>query len=93
MKTGPITDAELAKASSSAERSAVSIQGSSLGRAITLSQDAIFYNDPVRFEQDVDRTKHVTAADVQRVAAKYLVKTNRTVVITTPKAAAGRGGN
>lgn len=93
VKAGPITDAELAKATSSAERSAVSIQGSSLGRAITLSQDAIFYNDPVRFEQDVDRTKHVTAADVQRVAAKYLVKTNRTVVITTPKAAAGRGGN
>jgi predicted Zn-dependent peptidase len=28
----------------------------------------------------------VTAADVQRVAAKYLTRTNRSVAITTPKA-------
>ena len=32
----------------------------------------------------------VTKEDVQRVANKYLVQTNRTVVITVPKAT-GRG--
>jgi hypothetical protein len=30
---------------------------------------------------------------VQRVANKYLVPTNRTVVITVPKAGGGRGMN
>ena len=35
----------------------------------------------------------MTAADVQRVARQYLVKTNRTVVLTVPKApAAAKGG-
>jgi predicted Zn-dependent peptidase len=34
----------------------------------------------------------VTAADVQRVAKQYLTAENRTVVITNPRAAAGRGG-
>ena len=33
----------------------------------------------------------VTAADVQRVAAKYLTAANRTVVVTVPKPAA-KGG-
>jgi predicted Zn-dependent peptidase len=86
MKSGPITEAELTKARSSAQRSAVGIMGSSLGRAIYLSQDAIFYNKPDRFTTDADRIAKVTAADVQRVAAKYLTRTNRSVAITTPKA-------
>jgi predicted Zn-dependent peptidase len=34
----------------------------------------------------------VTAADVQRVAKQYLVKTNRTVVHTVPQGAAPKGG-
>jgi predicted Zn-dependent peptidase len=33
----------------------------------------------------------VTAADVQRVAKKYLTKENRSVVITVPKAAPPKG--
>ena len=33
-----------------------------------------------------------TAADVQRVAKKYLTKENRSVVITLPKAAPAKGG-
>jgi predicted Zn-dependent peptidase len=91
VKTGPITDAELEKARSTAERGFVNVMGSTLGRAVYLSQDAIFYNQPDRFTHDAERIAKVTAADVQRVAAKYLVPTNRTVVVTTPKAPA-RGG-
>ena len=34
----------------------------------------------------------VSAADVQRVARTYLVKTGRTVVYTVPKPAAPTGG-
>jgi predicted Zn-dependent peptidase len=38
----------------------------------------------------LDKVMAVTKEDVQRVANKYLVATNRTVVITVPKASAGR---
>ena len=65
--------------------------GSTLGRAVYLSQDAIFYNQPDRFTHDFDRIAKVTAADVQRVAAKSLVPTNQRVVVSSPKAPA-RGG-
>lgn len=34
----------------------------------------------------------ISAADVQRVARTYLVKTGRTVVVSVPKAAAAKGG-
>jgi zinc protease len=92
VKNGPIADWELEKARVAQRRSLVSTQGSSLGRAMSLSQNAMFYNDPDMPEKRLAQIEKVTAADVQRVAAKYLVKTNRTVVITMPKSA-GRGGN
>jgi predicted Zn-dependent peptidase len=58
-----------------------------------LSQYAIFYNDPALINTRADRTMKVTVADVQRVAKKYLVPENRTVVITNPApAAAGQKG-
>jgi predicted Zn-dependent peptidase len=47
----------------------------------------MFYNDPDRINRTADNIAKVTAADVQRVAKTYLVKTGRTVVITMPKAA------
>jgi predicted Zn-dependent peptidase len=92
LKTGPISESELQKARSAAERSLVSTLESSLGRAVGLSQSAIYYNEPGRFETQAERIAKVTAADVQRVATKYFTAANRSVVITTPKAS-GRGGN
>ena len=84
-KTGAITDAELEKARAQAQRAFVSVMGSSLGRAVSLSQNAIYYNDPARFASEPERIAKVTAADVQRVATKYFTPANRTVVITTPR--------
>ena len=69
----------------------VSNLGGALNRAITLGEDALFYDDPGRINTTADRIAKVTAADVQRVAREYLVKTGRTVVITTPKAAPAKG--
>jgi len=57
-----------------------------------MSQNAMFYNDPDLLGKRQQRIEKVTAADVQRVAKQYLVKTNRTVIVTTPKSA-GRGGH
>jgi zinc protease len=52
----------------------------------------MFYNDPNRINTRAEAIAKVTAADVQRVAKQYLVKTNRTVVHTMPKTAAPKGG-
>jgi len=93
VKTGKIEDWELEKARVAARRAYVASQGSSLQRAISMSQNAMFYNDPELLSKRQARIEKVTAADVQRVAKEYLVKENRTVVTTTPKAGAGRGGN
>ena len=93
VKTGPIADWEIQKARTGARRSFVGSLGSSLQRAILLSQYALYYDQPERINTRADNVAKVTAADVQRVAQQYLVKTGRTVVVTIPKAAApAKGG-
>jgi zinc protease len=80
------------KARTGARREYVGSLGSSLQRAIILSQNALFYDDPERINTRADQIAKVTAADVQRVAKQYLVKTGRTVVVTIPKSGAAKGG-
>ena len=92
VKTAPIEDWEIEKARIGARRSFVGGLGSSVNRAIQLSENALFFDDPDRINTRADRIAKVTAADVQRVARQYLVKTNRSVVLTTPKSAAPKGG-
>ena len=92
VKKGPIADFEMEKARNAARRSLVGTLQSSLSRAITLAQDALFFNTPGRINSRPDRIAAVTAADVQRVAAQYLTPERRTVVITNPKPAAAKGG-
>jgi len=45
----------------------------------------VYYNDPNLINTRLDKVNAVTKEDVQRVANKYLVTTNRTVVVTIPK--------
>jgi len=92
VKAGPIADWEMEKARNNARSQLVNSLGSALDRAVTLGEDALFYNNPDRINTRADSIAKVTAADVQRVAKQYLVKTGRTVVITVPKAAAGAPG-
>lgn len=93
VKTGRIEDWEIEKARNSARRSYLGGLTSSLQRAVLMSQYAVYYNDPNLINTRLDRLMAVTAADVQRVAVKYLTPENRTVVITVPKpAAATKGG-
>jgi zinc protease len=92
LKTGPINDWEIEKAHNSAIRSQAAAVTSTLQRAIQLGEYALFFDNPGLVNTRADRYQKVTAADVQRVAQKYLTKENRSVVITVPKAAAGRGG-
>ena len=88
LKKEPIADWELQKAKNSTRRGFINNLQSSISRAITLSQYAVYYNDPGLINMRLDKVAAVTKEDVQRVANKYLRDTNRTVVITMPKAKA-----
>jgi predicted Zn-dependent peptidase len=92
VKSGPIAGWEIEKAQNAMRRQQAQAVTSSLQRAIQLGEYALFYNDPNLINTRIDRVLKVTAADVQRVAQKYLTKDNRSVIIVTPKAGAGRGG-
>ena len=84
-----IADWELQKAKNGARRNFINGLQSSLARANSIGQYAVYYGDPNLINTRLDKVAAVTKDDVQRVANKYLVQTNRTVVITVPKAGGG----
>jgi predicted Zn-dependent peptidase len=88
LKKEPIADWELQKAKNTTRRNIINGLQSSISRAITIGQYTVYYNDPNLINTRLDKVAAVTKEDVQRVANKYLVDTNRTVVITMPKARA-----
>jgi len=85
MKKESIADWELQKAKNTTRRNLVNGLQSSLSRAIQIGQYTTYYNDPNLINERLNKVAAVTKEDVQRVANKYLVDTNRTVVITMPK--------
>jgi predicted Zn-dependent peptidase len=100
IQTDGVTDAEIQKARTQA-RARTIIGGfggrggggggglqTALGRANSLTQNAIFFNDPGRINTLLSRLEAVTADDVKRVANQYLTKQNRVVVIDGPEAEA-----
>ena len=86
LKKEPIADWELQKAKNTTRRTLISNLQSSLARAFFIGQYAVNYDDPNLINTRLDKVAAVTKEDVQRVANKYLIDTNRTVVITMPKA-------
>ena len=91
VKAGPIQDWEIDKAHNNGVRQQAAALTSTLQRAIQLGEYALFYDNPNLVNTRAQNYQKVTAADVQRVAKKYLTKENRSVVITMPKAAAATG--
>jgi predicted Zn-dependent peptidase len=88
LKKEPIADWELQKAKNTTRRNLINGLASSLSRAITIGQYTTYYNEPNLINERLNKVAVVTKEDVQRVANKYLIDTNRTVVITMPKAKA-----
>jgi len=86
LKKEPIADWELQKAKNTTRRNLINGLQSSLSRAVIIGQYTVYYNDPNLINTRLDKVAAVTKEDVQRVANKYLADTNRTVVITMPKA-------
>jgi predicted Zn-dependent peptidase len=92
LQTTPVEDWELEKVRTNAHRSQVQSAQSTLGRATALADNATNYGDPNLINLNFQKVSAVTKEDIMRVAKKYLVETNRTVIITMPKRAAGRQG-
>jgi len=86
LKKEPIADWELQKAKNTTRRNFINNLTSSIARAITIGQYTVYYNEPNLINTRLDKVAAVTKEDVQRVANKYLVDSNRTVVVTMPKA-------
>jgi predicted Zn-dependent peptidase len=84
LKKEPIAEWELQKAKNTTRRNFINTLQSSLARAVTIGQYTVYYNEPNLINTRLDKVAAVTKEDVQRVANKYLVDTNRTVVITMP---------
>ena len=80
---GP-TPEELQKAKSGLELSFLRGLESNLGKSSELITGAIFYVNPGQFRTDYQKTLAVTAADIKRVAAKYLTG-SRIVLSVVPK--------
>lgn len=78
-KDGPTAE-ELQKVKASLELSSISGLESFLGKAETLASGSVFFNDPGAYRTRLNATLAVTAADVKRVANKYL--TNGRVVLS-----------
>lgn len=87
-KNEPVADWELEKVRMQLRRQRAQALRSTLFRSILLGQYAVYYNDPGLVNTIEERINRVTKGDLQRVAQTYLKETNRTVVITVPKAAA-----
>jgi len=85
LKKDGIADWELQKAKNTTRRNFINSMQSSLSRAVNISVWTVYYNDPNLINTRLDKVNAVTKDDVQRVANKYLVTTNRTVVVTIPK--------
>jgi len=92
VKNGPIADWEIEKAHNYARRNQAAQVTSTLQRAVQLGEYAMFFNDPNLINTRANQVLKVTAADVQRVAKKYLTAENRSVILTTPPKTAPKGG-
>ena len=81
-KEGPTAE-ELAKTSAGIEFGYVSQLQSNLGKADILLDGLVFHGDAARYKRDYDKFRSVSAADVKRVANKYLTA-GRVVLSVVP---------
>jgi zinc protease len=85
LRDEPVTAAELAEAKNELVYQAVSARETVDGRAFALGEALIVDGDPRKVNTEVAELQAVTAADVQRVARKYLVDDRRVVVRYLPE--------
>jgi zinc protease len=79
-----VTADELAKAQTQLLRRFIEQRRSSLRTAVLIGDYAVKFNDPNLINTIVDKQHAVTLTDVNAVAKKYLVRDQRTVIVTLP---------
>jgi zinc protease len=92
IKSDPPTSEEMSRALNSIESSTINGLQTVLGKASQLTSYAGFVGKPNYFQEDLDRYRKVTPADVQRVANTYLTQ-NRLVMTYAPRAGEARRGS
>jgi len=85
LQNQPAEDWEMDKVHMILRRSQVSGAQSTLNRAANLAVTVVEFGDANLVNTEYQKLGAVTKADILRVAKKYLVETNRSVIITTPK--------
>jgi predicted Zn-dependent peptidase len=88
LKTTPITDAELAMVKTRAKANLIRGLEDNMGIATQLALYEIQYGDWRELFRRVGRIEKVTTGDIQRIAQKTFVPTNRTVAYIENKKAA-----
>jgi zinc protease len=84
MASEPVSDEELAKVKNQLEAQFVFSLEQVQDRATAVGNAALLGGDPAGAARRIDRLRAVSADDIRRVAAKYLVPQNRTVVWVLP---------
>ncbi len=84
-----ITPRELQKAINSRVMDTVETLATNQGRATSIAEGALFYNDPKHVLTDLEKYQQVKPADIKRVATEYLGANWLTLEI---KPGAGKGG-
>ena len=82
-----VTADELAKAKTQLLRQFIERRRSSLFTAILISNYAVYFNEPNLINTILDKENAVTLDEVNAAVKKFLVRDQRTVVITLPAAA------
>jgi zinc protease len=82
-----VSAAELEKAKNQIVTSQLRQRETSLGKSQALGRAAVLLGDPNRVNTDLEKLQAVTAADVQRVARKYLTDSNAYVFYYLPESA------
>jgi zinc protease len=72
LRAEPVTEKELLKAKNQTLSALASQSLTAASRARALGEAAVIEGDPARVNREFDRVRAVTAADLQRVAQKYL---------------------
>jgi zinc protease len=90
IKKEPPTAEEMERALNTREAAFIYSVQTVLGKADQLNAYATMRGEPNYFEQDLERYRKVTPADVQRVANQYL--TDKKLVLTVSPKAGARGG-
>ena len=91
VKAEGVTTAEMQKILIQDRLQLAESQTSTMSRARTLGQYAVYFHDPDLINTILAKYSEITPADLQRVAKQYLGATQRTVIVTNPKAQASGG--